>query len=439
MHAQADAALRAADALRRLADLHPKLIDLGLERSLSLLEKLGEPHHRMPPAIHLAGTNGKGSTLAFLRAMLEAGGKAVHAYVSPHLVRFHERVRLAGRLIGDSELADLLEEVERVNGDEPVTFFEVTTAAAMLAFARHPADFTLLETGLGGRLDSTNVIAEPLATVITPIAHDHERFLGDSIEAIAGEKAGIMRKGVPCLSAEQPSAEALATLRENSQRIGAPLLVAGEDFGLEASDRGVHVDYEGRSINLARIGLMGRHQAENAGLAAAVLMAVAPGIPDRALEAGAAAADWPGRIQRLEKGKLAAIPGDGREIWLDGAHNAHGSAALARTLKDMGGGPWVLVAGALNTRPPEDFLKPLGPHVIHAVTLAIPGSDASLDAGQMAEAAEAIGMQSEPASDIEDALGKAAAVAGREGANIVISGSLYLAGHVLEANGTPPG
>ena len=438
MHAQADAALRAQNALRRLADLHPKLIDLGLERSLSLLEKLGGPQQQMPPAIHLAGTNGKGSTLAFLRAMLEAGGKAVHAYVSPHLVRFHERIRLAGRLIGDSELADLLEEVERVNGDEPVTFFEVTTAAAMLAFARHPADFTLLETGLGGRLDSTNVVAEPLATVITPIAHDHERFLGDSIEAIAGEKAGIMRKGVPCLSAEQPSAEALATLRESSQRIGAPLLVAGEDFTIEAGDSGVRVDYEGRSIDMPRVGLMGRHQAENAGLAAAVLMAVAPGLDDRAIAAGAAEADWPGRIQRLEKGKLAALAGDGVEIWLDGAHNAHGSAALARTLKDMGGGPWVLVAGALNTRPPEDFLKPLRPHVAHAVALAIPGNDASLDARQMADAAGAVGMPSEPATDIGDALGKALAVAKREGANIVISGSLYLAGHVLEANGTPP-
>ena len=432
----ADAALRAGEALERLAGLHPKLIDLGLDRSLALLDRLGNPHHSMPPAIHLAGTNGKGSTLAFLRAMLEAGGKKVHAYTSPHLVRFHERIRLAGRLVDDAQLADLLEEVETLNGDEPATFFEVTTAAAMLAFARHEADYTLLETGLGGRLDSTNVVGRPLATVITPIARDHERFLGDTLEAIAREKAGIMRAGVACFSAGQPSAEALATLEEESQRLAAPLRLAGRDFTIEHQDGGIRVDSKGRGILLPRIGLSGRHQAENAGLAAAVLMETAPGLDDRAIIDGAAGADWPGRVQRLPDGELTAVAGKDVEVWLDGAHNAHGAAALARSIKGMG--PWVMIAGALNTRPPGDFLGPLAPLVVHAVTLAIPGNAASLNARQMADAAKDSGIPSETAANIMDAMEKAATVAGREAANILISGSLYLGGHALEANGTLP-
>ena len=434
----ADTALRARNALDRLAKLHPKLIDLGLGRSLELLDKLGNPQHRMPPAIHLAGTNGKGSTLALMRAMLEAGGHAVHAYTSPHLVRFHERIRLAGKLIDDSGLADLLEEVEAVNGDEPVTFFEVTTAAAMLAFARHKADYTLLETGLGGRLDSTNVVQTPIATVVTPIAHDHERFLGDTLEAITREKAGIMRAGIPCFCAAQPSAASTVVLEEESLRLGAPLHLAGRDFTIETHGDGIRVGFQGRDVEIPRIGLMGRHQAENAGLAAAVLMAVAPRLDGTAIATGAKQARWPGRVQRLPEGKLTSIAGGGTRIWLDGAHNAHGAAALARCLGDIGGGSWVVVAGALDTRPPEDFLKPLAPLAAHAVTLAIPGSEASLDAKRMADAAEGVGIKAETATDIRDAVEKAAAIAGRDGANILISGSLYLAGHALEVNGTLP-
>ena len=434
----ADTALRARNALDRLAKLHPKLIDLGLGRSLALLGKLGNPQHRMPPVIHLAGTNGKGSALAFMRAMLEAGGHAVHAYTSPHLVRFHERIRLAGELIDDAGLADLLEEVEAVNGDEPVTFFEVTTAAAMLAFARHKADYTLLETGLGGRLDSTNVVQTPIATVVTPIAHDHERFLGDTLQAITKEKAGIMRAGIPCFSAAQPSAESTEVLEEEGRRLGAPLLLAGRDFTIEAHGDGIRVAFQKREIDIPRIGLMGRHQGENAGLAAAALMAAAPDLDDTAIAAGAENARWPGRVQRLPEGELATIEGGAAEIWLDGAHNAHGAAALARSIRDIGNGAWVVVAGALETRPPEDFLAPLAPLARHAITLAIPGSDASLDARRMADAAEGVGMKAETATDIRDAVGKAADIARRDGANILISGSLYLAGHALEINGTLP-
>ena len=435
---ETEAALRARDALERLARLHPKLIDLGLERSFALLGKLGDPHERMPPAIHLAGTNGKGSTLAFMRAMLEAGGASVHAYTSPHLVRFNERIRLAGKLIGDDELASLLEEVEGLNGDEPATFFEVTTAAAMLAFSRHEADYALLETGLGGRMDSTNVLARPMATVITPIARDHERFLGDKLQDIAGEKAGIMRQGVPCFCARQPAAESFAVLEDASRRLDAPLYAAGRDFAIEYRGEGVRVEFQERSIEIPRIGLAGGHQRDNAGLAAAVLMAVAPRTGDQAIIAGAAEARWPGRVQRLPDGPLTEAAGDGVEVWLDGAHNAHGAAALVQCLEGMGARPWVVVAGALNTRPPRDFLEQLAPLAVHAVALAIPGNKASLGPEQLAEAAGECGIPSETAAGIQDAIEKAAAVAKREGAGIVISGSLYLGGYVLEANGTLP-
>ena len=284
------ASARAHEALERLARLHPKLIDLGLGRSLELLEKLGQPQHHLPPVIHLAGTNGKGSTLSFLRAMLEAEGKSIHAYTSPHLVRFHERIRLAGTLIDDQRLADLLEEVETVNGDEPMTFFEVTTTAAMLAFTRVEADYTLLETGLGGRMDSTNVVDQPLATVITRIARDHEHFLGNTLTAIAREKAGIMRAGVPVFCARQPHAEAMEELVSQAEKIGANLLLSGRDFMISRDDRGVTVQRGGREILIPRTGLNGPHQGDNAGLAAAVLMEVAPNISDAAIIRGAEAA-----------------------------------------------------------------------------------------------------------------------------------------------------
>tara|TARA_X000000950_G_scaffold57420_2_gene69174 strand:- start:8631 stop:9974 length:1344 start_codon:yes stop_codon:yes gene_type:complete len=442
------ASARAHEALERLARLHPKLIDLGLGRSLELLEKLGQPQHHLPPVIHLAGTNGKGSTLSFLRAMLEAEGKSIHAYTSPHLVRFHERIRLAGTLIDDQRLADLLEEVETVNGDEPMTFFEVTTAAAMLAFTRVEADYTLLETGLGGRMDSTNVVDQPLATVITPIARDHEHFLGNTLTAIAREKAGIMRAGVPVFCARQPHAEAMEELASQAEKIGANLLLSGRDFMISRDDRGVTVQRGGREILIPRTGLNGPHQGDNAGLAAAVLMEVAPAISDAAIIRGAEAAYWPARVQHLTEGRLVEIantgnpdarnPGAGTPIWLDGAHNAHGAEALARSLDGMGKAPWVIVCGALNTRPPEEFLKPLSPLLCHAVTLAIPGNEASLSAQTMADAARANGLTAETATDILDAVEKAAATAERHGGGIIISGSLYLGGYALDANGTLP-
>ena len=434
---------RADAALVRLGELHPKLIDLGLERGLSLLEKLGRPQLSLPPVLHAAGTNGKGSTLAFLRAMCEASGMQVHGYASPHLVRFHERIRIAGALITDRALADLLEEVERINADAPMTFFEITTAAAFHAFAQTPADVTLLETGLGGRADSTNVIPSPLATIITPIARDHEHFLGTTLTAIAGEKAGIMRRNIPCFSAAQDP-EAEAKLISHAQEIGAPLFIAGRDFTVTRTESGVHIETPSRSITLPALGLKGIHQRDNAGLAAAVMMHAFPEITDQALIDGAARAVWPGRVQHLSHGLLADRCGD-IPLWLDGAHNAHGAAALANSLDDLMTGQdhadhkkWVLVCGALNTRDPKDFLTPLSGHIAEAFSLTIPNQDAALSGEDIANAGRGIGMKTTAAPSLDDALLGAINAAKDIGGGIIIAGSLYLAGYVLEQNNTLP-
>ena len=349
------AADRAAAALDRLARLHPKLIDLGLDRSFALLEKLGNPHHHLPPTIHVAGTNGKGSTIAFLRAMAEEAGLKVHVYSSPHLCRFNERIRLAGRLIDDGGLADLLEEVETANGDMAVTFFEVTTAAAMLAFSRVPADLLLLETGLGGALDSTNVLTTPLATIITPIAQDHEHFLGTDLGQIASQKAGIMRAQTACYCADQ-QAEAMHVLTAHAENIGASLQVAGRDFHLaETDDGGIHLSCAGEDFFLPAPGLRGAHQLDNAGLAAACLfdLAAKNRLPScgqtqaaNAFASGIKSAVWPGRVQPLNDGLLAEL-WPHRPIWLDGAHNAHGARALAKTLGQIDDGKWNIICGAL--------------------------------------------------------------------------------------------
>ncbi|XDZ65183.1 folylpolyglutamate synthase/dihydrofolate synthase family protein [Alphaproteobacteria bacterium LSUCC0684] len=424
-------------ALERLSRLHPKLIDLGLDRTFRILEKCGNPHLSLPPVIHVAGTNGKGSVLAFLRAMLEAAGLRVHAYTSPHLVRFHERIRLAGELISDDELIALLEEVEHINGRDPITFFEVTTAAAMLAFSRSRADVVLLETGLGGRADSTNVIPKPLATVITPIARDHEHFLGNTLGAIALEKAGILRPDVPVFSATQEK-DAAAVIEREAQRLGSPLITPHHGFTLHPRSLGIDIELGPRRIAADTLGLMGPHQQDNAGLAVAVLASVFPEISSASIARGLANAIWPGRVQHLAEGRLRSLLPEGCQLWLDGAHNAHGARALATTLGTISDAPWILVTGALNTRPPRDFLDQLKPSIMSAITLTIPGQEASLNAITMAEAARDCGIRAVTATSIEDALEKAATIRGDSRSHIVIAGSLYLAGHVLDVNETPP-
>ncbi len=423
----ADTAKRAEKALTRLAALHPKLIDLGLERSFELLQKLGDPHLRLPPTIHVAGTNGKGSVIAFLRALAEGTGITAHVYSSPHLCRFNERIRLAGRLIEDAALADLLEEVETVNGSQQVTFFEVTTAAAMLAFSRHPADLLFLETGLGGALDSTNVLTAPMATIITPIARDHEHFLGASLTDIAEQKAGIMRSDTPCFSAAQ-SPEVAKTLQACADKIGAPFYLAGRDFEINPRGDGSGcLTKPGTTTNFPCPGLAGPHQIDNAGLALMALNSTRPCAPD-----GIGNAIWPGRVQKLDTGVLAKI-WPYQPIWLDGAHNAHGATALASTLRTIHNGKWNVICGALSTRDPTEFLAPLTQLADRVACLRIPNQDASLSAKEMSAEARNLGLAASPAASLVacfDLLDRAAPV--------IICGSLYLAGHILIQNETLP-
>ena len=428
---------RAAAALDRLAALHPKLIDLGLERTFHLLNKLGNPHHDLPLAIHVAGTNGKGSVIALMRAMAEAVGLRVHVYSSPHLCRFNERIRLAGNLIGDGPLADLLEEVEQANGDTPVTFFEVTTAAAMVAFAREPADLLLLETGLGGTLDSTNVLDAPMATVITPIARDHEHFLGSEISEIARQKAGIMRSGSPCFVSHQQASAALA-ISAHAASIGTSLIMAGVDFDWQdLPDGRICLTRDRQTIPLPKPSLFGRHQRDNAALAATVMLHCLGQNRTEQMVAGIAFADWPGRIQRLDMGELTALAPE-CEIWLDGAHNSHGAHALAATLPHLVPSCWHVICGALNTRDPRDFLAPLVSLAQNITCLAIPGQDASLSASELCSAAQEVGFEAQSAASLEAALTEAHNGALAPKTPIIICGSLYLVGHALRTNKTVP-
>ena len=430
-------ASRAAAALDRLAELHPKLIDLGLDRTFDLLHRLGNPHHNMPPTVHVSGTNGKGSTIALMRAMAEYIGLRVHVYSSPHLCRFNERIRLAGKLITDGELADLLEEVESLNGNMPVTFFEVTTAAAMLAFSRTEADLLLLETGLGGELDSTNVLAKPAATVITPIARDHEHFLGSDLAGIAKAKAGIMRTDVTCFSAIQlPDAEQM--LRNTARALGAPIRFLGQEMTLALDKNNTAVlTMEQQNIEVPAPALRGAHQVDNAALAISALTHVFPTTDPNNLASGITKATWPGRVQQLTHGDLVARL-NGAPIWLDGAHNAHGAAALAVALTGIDPGPWQVICGALNTRDPQEFLGPIASlaHSVHCLT--IPDQDASLSGTDMAAAATALGLAARPHDSVEDAIDHIVSDADMAGMPMIICGSLYLAGHILLTNKTPP-
>jgi dihydrofolate synthase/folylpolyglutamate synthase len=427
---------RATDALSRLTALHPKLIDLGLDRTFDLLARLGNPHHHLPPVIHVAGTNGKGSVIALMRAMAEAGSLRVHCYASPHLCRFNERIRLAGTLIEDGDLADLLEEVEAANDDMPVTFFEVTTAAAFLAFSRVKADLLLLETGLGGMLDSTNVLPAPAATIITPVARDHEHFLGSDLASIAGQKAGIMRGGVRCFSAAQVP-EVMAALDSHAADIGTAVAALGRDISwTPGPDGGVALDTGRRQLRLPAPSLCGPHQQTNMALAASALIAVMPDLPDTALAAGVTAARWPGRLQALPDGRLHQIAR--RPVWVDGAHNAHGADALAAALPALDDRKWHFICGALDTRPADEFLQRIAPLAASIHCVVIPDQPASLPAGDLARAARNSFPAALIATSVVGALQALADGPDDGGLPVMICGSLYLAGHVLAENGSLP-
>ncbi|MFQ8431842.1 bifunctional folylpolyglutamate synthase/dihydrofolate synthase [Amaricoccus sp. W119] len=415
--------------LERLMTLHPKIIDLTLGRIERLLAALGHPEHRLPPVIHVAGTNGKGSTLAMIRAGLEAEGKTVHVYTSPHLARFHERVRVTGELIGEDALIALLERCEAANGGEPITFFEITTAAALLAFAEMPADYTLLEVGLGGRLDATNVIARPAVTVITPVSIDHQQYLGDTLAEIAGEKAGILKSGVTGVIGPQ-EAQAIDAIELRAEAVGAPLAVANRDWQVwEERGRIAYLDERGL-LDLPRPNLIGAHQVTNAGAALATLRRL--GVSDAGCEAAVTRAEWPARLQRLRRGPLVDIAGP-CELWLDGGHNPAAGEALAEALRRLPARPLHLVTGMLNTKDVAGFLRPLAALATDLRGVGIPGEAATLSARETVAAARGVGMKAEPAADVAAAI--AAIRADDSDARILICGSLYLAGRVLRENG----
>ncbi len=429
----------------RLNALHPKRIDLSLDRVQRLLAALGSPERELPPVIHVAGTNGKGSTIAFLRAILEAAGKRVHVYTSPHLVRFNERFRLGkageGALVSDDELIATFAECEHVNAGAPITVFEITTAVGLMLFARHPADVLLMEVGLGGRLDATNVVDDPLATVVTPISIDHTDFLGPTLEKIAAEKAGILKRGVPAVVAAQPR-DALAVIERQAARLAAPLKIAGEDWtATEERGRLVYQDEAGL-LDLPAPKLYGRHQFENAGLAIAALRAITSiKIPPAAYEAGLVKAEWPARLHRLAQGRLVELAPAGSELWLDGGHNPDGGRAIAAALADLEervSRPLVLIVGMLASKDCAGFLSNFTGLARRLIAVPVPGADKGLSAEAVAAAARAIGLPATSRDNLTEALGAARKLDLDPPPRILITGSLYLAGDVLRANGTPP-
>jgi dihydrofolate synthase/folylpolyglutamate synthase len=435
---------QASELIARLARLHPKKIDLSLGRVERLLAKLGNPERRLPPVIHVAGTNGKGSTVAFLRAMLEAAGLGVHVYTSPNLVRFNERIRLAasggGILVDDAELAGALAECERVNAGDPITFFEITTAAAFLIFSQNDADVLLLEVGLGGRLDATNVISTAAATVITPVSIDHTEFLGADLKEIAAEKAGILKRRVPAIVAHQQT-QALTVIERSAHRVGASLAVSGEQWRAhEENGRLVYADDEGL-LDLPRPRLLGRHQIENAGTAIAALrFSRGFAVPSPAVEAGMISVEWPARMQHLTSGTLLPRLPEGSELWLDGGHNVAGGLAVAAALAELEervSRPLVLIVGMLATKDTDGFLASFSDLARHVFAVPAPAEIARTPE-EVAAAAREAGLAAETALSVEDALDRVGALGLEASPRVLITGSLYLAGAVLAANGTPP-
>lgn len=414
--------------LARMMALHPKVIDLTLDRVWALLAKLDHPERKLPPVIHIAGTNGKGSTQAMIRAGLEQSGAAVHAYTSPHLAMFHERIRLAGTLITEEALSEILDRCYTTNGPDPITYFEITTVAGLLAFAETPADFTLLEVGLGGRLDATNVVDKPVVTIITPVDLDHQQYLGDTLAAIAGEKAGIIKRGVPCVVGPQHE-ESMDVIEAIAARLGAPLMAHGQHWHVsEERGRLIYQDETGL-LDLPLPALAGPHQIMNAGAAIAALRIL--GRDEDACEAAVTKPYWPARMEHLTTGALVDLAAPA-ELWLDGGHNPAAGHALAATLRQQPERPTHLICGMLNTKDIGGYLAPLAQVAQSLTAVSIPDEVNTIPAEQTAAEATKVGLPATTAPDVETAISTIKAK--HPNARILICGSLYLAGHVLRVN-----
>ncbi|MBE9475531.1 MAG: bifunctional folylpolyglutamate synthase/dihydrofolate synthase [Proteobacteria bacterium] len=414
--------------LERLMSLHPKIIDLTLDRMTRLLDALGSPEKAIAPVIHIAGTNGKGSTGAMIRAGLEASGEKVHAYTSPHLARFHERIRLAGQLIDEQLLADTLEDCEQANGGVPITYFEITTCAAFLAFSRIQADHTILEVGLGGRLDATNVIDKPEITIITPVSVDHQQYLGDTLAEIAGEKAGVLKRNTFCVVGPQPD-EALEVIEAKAARVGATLKIHGQHWHVwEENGRLIYQDEYGL-LDLPKPVLLGEHQMQNAGIAIAALRLMNKSSDDCA--AAMTNTEWPARMQRLRTGPLTdAAPK--AQLWLDGGHNEAAGRAISSLLATLPQRPTHLIVGMLNTKDVSGYMRHFLDSTVSLQAVSIPGEAATLSAAETAKAANDLGFQATEADDVLSAV--KSIVAKDSAARILICGSLYLAGNILREN-----
>ena len=431
---------RTEEITQRLLALHPKKLDLSLDRLRRLLATMGNPERNLPPVIHVAGTNGKGSTIAFMRTILAAAGRRVHTYTSPHLIRFNERITLAGEHISDEQLASVLGRCESAAGDLPLTYFEASTAAAFLAFSETPADVVLLETGLGGRLDATNVVPSPRACVITPIGLDHQDWLGETLADIAFEKAGILKTDAAFVTGAQHP-EVLDVLRNRALAIGADQHILGEEWQLVREVAGFTYEDEKGLSDLPTPRLIGNHQIENAGLAVAALKAAGLAPSDDFISMGIEAAEWPARLQRITKGPHAEMvsqhSGDPGELWLDGGHNPHAGRALARALADLeerSPRPLVLIVGMQKNKDPREFLAPFEGLASNVLTVAA-GTGATWTPEDLAKEAQAAGLPASPMTSVDEALAHTVTAFGKSGEGqprILICGSLYLAGEVLQ-------
>ena len=438
---------RADREIARLMTLHPKGFDLSLDRIRRLLDRLGNPQDRLPPVIHIAGTNGKGSAAAFSRALLEASGHTVHVHTSPHLVAWHERYRMAapggGRFVSDEVFAEAIGRVAEANRGETITVFEILTAVGFVLFSEHPADAVILEVGLGGRFDATNVVARPAVTIVMPISLDHQAYLGDRVELIAAEKAGIMKRGVPVVIGQQESDVARDVLTDTAERLGCPTLVYGEDF-LSFSENGrlTYQDDDGL-LDLPLPRLPGRHQFANAAAAIAGVKAAGFIVPMQAVEKAMTTVDWPGRMQRLTSGRLVELAPAGAEIWIDGGHNPGAGAVIAEALgeqEERFARPLFLICGMISTKDQTGFFAAFEGMARHVFTVPVPGSEAGVPNDQLAARADEAGLSAEPINSVAEALTllRDSWENDEPAPRILICGSLYLMGDVLRENGTPP-
>ena len=434
--------------LDRLEMLSPGRDILGLDRIREVLGRLGNPQDRLPPIFHVAGTNGKGSATAFCRALLEAAGLAVHVHTSPHLVAWHERYRIGVRngrsaIVDDELFADALRRVAAANAGQTITVFEILTAVTFLLFSEQPADAVILEVGLGGRFDATNVVDKPAVSVIMPISLDHQPYLGDRVELIAAEKAGIMKRGCPVVIGRQEYDAALEVLSDTAERLSCPVSVYGQDYsGHEEFGRLIYEDEFGLAdLPLPR--LPGRHQIANAAAAIRAVKAAGFALTDAMIEKAMTTVDWPGRLQRLSEGRLLALAPQGSEVWVDGGHNPGAGEVIAEAMagfEERQARPLYLVIGMINTKDPIGYFRAFADIAEHVFTVPIRGTDAGLDPVVLAQAAFDAGLIAEPMGSVEEALVEIAQrhTSEEEPPRILIGGSLYLVGNVLADNGTPP-